>query len=203
MLQLGVRFYDPTLGRFTQIDPAWNSANPYLYVDDSPALMVEPTGLIACERRARTEALGVGQRYRKMWNDDDDGGPSNAMQHCVWACLTTLYCGELGGCIMGHVIDGHEFFVPSRRPIPIMNNPPASRMDLGNNAAGRDCAGSARAYRREKWGGVATERVYIDPVGDCTRCCEQKAYSGGLPWNNGKRLPPRPRPEPPTIRPAR
>jgi len=47
LLQLGVRFYDPEVGRFTQRDPlAYGSTgSPYAYSDGNPAAYVDPSGL--------------------------------------------------------------------------------------------------------------------------------------------------------------
>ena len=45
LIQLGVRFYDPETGRFTQRDPAMDGLNWYVYTVDSPTGRVDPTGL--------------------------------------------------------------------------------------------------------------------------------------------------------------
>jgi len=45
LLQLGVRFYDSTTGRFTQIDPAKFGPNHYIYAIDNPIINVDPSGL--------------------------------------------------------------------------------------------------------------------------------------------------------------
>ena len=48
--QFGVRYYDPTLGRWTQQDPVGgslgnlNSGNRYTYVEDDPVNLVDPSG---------------------------------------------------------------------------------------------------------------------------------------------------------------
>jgi hypothetical protein len=44
LLKLGARYYDPTLGRFTQPDPAGQGPNPYAYAGDDPANHTDPTG---------------------------------------------------------------------------------------------------------------------------------------------------------------
>lgn len=56
LYHFGARYYNPTLGRWTQEDPAGpnlaspDSLNPYLYVDDSPVNGTDPSGksLIEC-----------------------------------------------------------------------------------------------------------------------------------------------------------
>lgn len=45
LLQLGVRFYDPETGRFTQRDPVGDGMNWYGYVGSSPLSYVDPWGL--------------------------------------------------------------------------------------------------------------------------------------------------------------
>jgi len=46
LLQLGVRFYDPEIGRFEQRDPAWDDdVSPFIYAVDCPTLATDPTGL--------------------------------------------------------------------------------------------------------------------------------------------------------------
>jgi len=46
LLHLGVRFYEPGVGRFSQRDPAANGVNWYAYVNDVPTFAVDPTGLV-------------------------------------------------------------------------------------------------------------------------------------------------------------
>lgn len=45
LVKLGQRFYDPTLGRWTQRDPL-PQGNRYVYMGDIPINFVDPTGLI-------------------------------------------------------------------------------------------------------------------------------------------------------------
>ncbi|AKZ58924.1 hypothetical protein SAM23877_5879 [Streptomyces ambofaciens ATCC 23877] len=42
---MGHRYYDPTLGRFTQPDPSGQEQNPYLYADGDPVNRIDPGGL--------------------------------------------------------------------------------------------------------------------------------------------------------------
>jgi RHS repeat-associated protein len=44
--KFGTRYYDPSLGRWTQQDPKL-SANPYWYANDDPANLVDPSGFSA------------------------------------------------------------------------------------------------------------------------------------------------------------
>ena len=47
LLQLGVRFYDPQIGRFTQRDPVGDTRNSYGYGAGNPVNMLDPQGLTA------------------------------------------------------------------------------------------------------------------------------------------------------------
>ena len=49
LLQLGVRFYDPEIGRFTQSDPIGFAGGPneYVYADGAPVANADPTGFSA------------------------------------------------------------------------------------------------------------------------------------------------------------
>jgi RHS repeat-associated protein len=47
LIKLGLRYYDPVLGRFTQEDPTGQEENPYLYVLADPATLNDPNGDIA------------------------------------------------------------------------------------------------------------------------------------------------------------
>ena len=44
LLQLGVRFYDPQIGRFTQQDPVFQGLNLYTYVANRPGVGADPSG---------------------------------------------------------------------------------------------------------------------------------------------------------------
>ncbi|MEU1049405.1 RHS repeat-associated core domain-containing protein [Streptomyces sp. NPDC005897] len=45
LYKMGHRYYDPTLGRFTQPDPSGQEENPYLYAEGDPVNRTDPTGL--------------------------------------------------------------------------------------------------------------------------------------------------------------
>jgi|SRR3989344_1893855 len=45
LMYYGARYYDPSLGRFTQIDPILSAdASPYVYVKNNPLIFVDPSG---------------------------------------------------------------------------------------------------------------------------------------------------------------
>jgi RHS repeat-associated protein len=45
--KLGARYYDTSLGRFTQMDPSGQEMNPYSYTDGDPVNNADPSGLSA------------------------------------------------------------------------------------------------------------------------------------------------------------
>ncbi len=47
LYKMGHRYYDPTLGRFTQPDPSGQEKNPYLYANGDPINNTDPTGLLS------------------------------------------------------------------------------------------------------------------------------------------------------------
>lgn len=47
LYKLGARYYDTSLGRFTQMDPSGQEANPYLYAAGDPINKADPSGLDA------------------------------------------------------------------------------------------------------------------------------------------------------------
>ncbi|XVV37859.1 RHS repeat-associated core domain-containing protein [Streptomyces sp. CA-100214] len=63
LYKMGHRYYDPTLGRFTQPDPSGQEKNPYLYASGDPINNTDPTGLYGIDDFAQdigTIAAGAG-----------------------------------------------------------------------------------------------------------------------------------------------
>ncbi|MEJ3403344.1 RHS repeat-associated core domain-containing protein [Rathayibacter sp. YIM 133350] len=52
--KLGARYYDPTLGRFTQMDPSGQERMPYAYTQCNPVNGTDPTGTVT------GEDIGIG-----------------------------------------------------------------------------------------------------------------------------------------------
>ncbi|MFE6252287.1 RHS repeat-associated core domain-containing protein [Streptomyces niveus] len=57
---MGARYYDPSLGRFTQPDPSGQDTNPYLYAGGDPVNGSDPTGLFDWKSIAVTAGVEVG-----------------------------------------------------------------------------------------------------------------------------------------------
>ncbi len=60
LYKLGRRYYDPSLGRFTQQDPTNQETNLYAYTNDNPANETDLTGCAACDVFAYGLGLGLG-----------------------------------------------------------------------------------------------------------------------------------------------
>nr|WP_243845512.1 RHS repeat-associated core domain-containing protein [Microbacterium halimionae] len=62
--KLGARYYDTAQGRFTQMDPSGQEANPYEYAGCNPVNSIDPSGLAAC-----TAAAGIaGVLHGVIWS---------------------------------------------------------------------------------------------------------------------------------------
>ena len=89
LYKLGARFYDQTLGRFTQVDPSGQEANPYAYAGDEPISGKDPSGL------------------RKInWRDTLGAMLGIAVALVVGALITAAFAGFCGatfgaGCVVG------------------------------------------------------------------------------------------------------
>ncbi|MFF7046571.1 RHS repeat-associated core domain-containing protein [Streptomyces massasporeus] len=56
LYKMGHRYYDPSLGRFTQPDPSGQETDPYLYAAGDPINNSDPTGLFSL-----SDALDAGE----------------------------------------------------------------------------------------------------------------------------------------------
>lgn len=74
LVELGARYYDPTIGRFISTDPLVDMRNPqtmnaYTYAANNPVTWQDPTGLRLCEDRCRTGSIlttGSGEGPRRL-----------------------------------------------------------------------------------------------------------------------------------------
>ncbi|MGZ2362275.1 RHS repeat-associated core domain-containing protein, partial [Streptomyces sp. 372A] len=62
LYKMGARYYDPTLGRFTQPDPSGQETNTYLYGAGDPVNRIDPAGLFGFNSfiEGVGHALGAG-----------------------------------------------------------------------------------------------------------------------------------------------
>lgn len=127
-IQMGARLYVPLLGRFTQTDPIeGGSANDYDYAAADPVNLSDHSGLYIMGLNGKealwciTPSLPLweGSRPNACWYAYTDAaawaiqigqrypiGQSNAMRHCVWACLLTW---KMGGDKAQGFLDRHEW----------------------------------------------------------------------------------------------
>ncbi|MGQ4354915.1 RHS repeat-associated core domain-containing protein [Streptomyces drozdowiczii] len=85
LYKMGARYYDPTLGRFTQPDPSGQETNTYLYATGDPINHTDPSGLFSVG-----DALGVA------------GDAITGVQHLADGDTKALW-GDVLGVVAGGV----------------------------------------------------------------------------------------------------
>jgi RHS repeat-associated protein len=148
------RDYDPAVGRYAESDPIGLSGgvNTYAYALSMPTMDIDPRGHQAIfpgygdpqERSNQIDTVGAwyawiaqrdaAQALQEARNSGLPGlhnGPADAFRHCTWSCLMTKDIGAENAMLVGNV---HELNDTRR-------NQPTNelRMDLANNAVGREC----------------------------------------------------------------
>ncbi|MDQ0407083.1 RHS repeat-associated core domain-containing protein [Streptomyces sp. NPDC000349] len=88
LYKMGHRYYDPTLGRFTQPDPSGQETNPYLYAGGDPINSDDPSGLFS-----------VGDFLK----DTVGGALVGAAGGCASGAVGSIWTGPgaLAGCGIG------------------------------------------------------------------------------------------------------
>jgi RHS repeat-associated protein len=167
-LQLGVRFYEPSVGRFGQRDPIPSATQSvYAYADEQPLAYADPSGRCLSPFTAQATcaiAFGgkanschdcdlrmqhAGEHSKRHWmgrkrkHVDNSGDKSrnqmNALNHCIRACLMTLYCQE--DC---EGVGGTERYLNDL--YELVGWPPSEcAMDRHNNDVGIECARTGKA----------------------------------------------------------
>ncbi len=80
------RGYDPTIGRFLQIDPlasAFASWTPYHYVYNNPLNLVDPTGMFSCDRDANNDCDAQYAEYSNAKHNSLEVGMGGSFQDQV------------------------------------------------------------------------------------------------------------------------
>jgi len=146
LLQLGVRFYDPQVGRFAQVDHAADGLNWYAYGGDLPNKVVDPTGMQAFSGDLSILPIDlIVDRFCDMWKcahdmvkiateeAKDTGAKAwklDALKHCTGICKMAIHC-PAGTAYLAYL---HEW---------VIIYPPnwgACAMDFSNNGRGLYCA---------------------------------------------------------------
>ncbi|MEJ5914245.1 RHS repeat-associated core domain-containing protein, partial [Pseudokineococcus sp. 1T1Z-3] len=95
LYKLGLRYMDPTTGRFTQTDPTRQEDNDYLYAQGDPCNRIDPTGAWS---EGSLDSLRGAVRYGA--GGAGAGGISGAV------------LGAVGGCVAGGLFTGSIGFLP-------------------------------------------------------------------------------------------
>jgi RHS repeat-associated protein len=102
--KFGARYYDPSVGRWTQQDPSGQDANPYMYVGGDPVNLVDPEGLRPFWTRFAAKAAAATLSTAVI------GGV------CVftagWGCAAAVIGAHFATSAVGYAVDkdsGHSF----------------------------------------------------------------------------------------------
>ncbi|MEV6881314.1 RHS repeat-associated core domain-containing protein [Streptomyces sp. NPDC051135] len=86
LYKMGHRYYDPTLGRFSQPDPSGQETNPYLYAAGDPINLIDVTG------------LGFLDGLKRV--------TKTSMEYAVGGAVTGCITTAVEGCVAGGVVGG-------------------------------------------------------------------------------------------------
>ncbi|MCK4235915.1 MAG: RHS repeat-associated core domain-containing protein, partial [Candidatus Krumholzibacteria bacterium] len=102
LMQLGVRFYDPALGRFTQRDPIRHGENHYLYSLDNPLSYVDPSGYVSQDD------------VNKVWKcvAKCAGNTGDDWKRCFMKCMGNKFGNDLCIYVFCALFPGHDLCKP-------------------------------------------------------------------------------------------
>ncbi|WP_437007441.1 RHS repeat-associated core domain-containing protein [Streptomyces sp. enrichment culture] len=100
LYKMGHRYYDPTLGRFTQPDPSGQETNPYLYAAGDPINFTDPAGLGFWDAVKR-----VG---KKSMATAVGGGVTGCIASLATGCVAGATIGGFAGAVGGAVQGTYE-----------------------------------------------------------------------------------------------
>ncbi|MET2012979.1 RHS repeat-associated core domain-containing protein [Microbacterium chocolatum] len=113
LYKLGARYYDTSLGRFTQMDPSGQETNPYGYAACNPTNRSDPSGLYSVVRTAVFGlATGLGTAAGGCVVGAIIGspvGPPGAGAGCVFGALTGFIAGAVGGVVTDVIVQGFGY----------------------------------------------------------------------------------------------
>jgi len=105
LYKFGARYYDATLGRFTQYDPSGQEQNPYAYGNGNPVSNIDPSGLLSLEKIVKIIdiIMNGGDIMSVLSNlDDIDGLTAEFSLGCGFAA-TAIGASTVAGAIIGIV----------------------------------------------------------------------------------------------------
>jgi len=131
LTQLGVRFYDPDIGRFTQRDAIRSPRLSYAYANDQPSIRIDPSGLYptlvvgaSCAKIGRDSETkaGIHQIPKAVWDEIDRQYTSAGMATCN-NTITVECSKDLGKCgkstVCGQKGAGSSFVISYFRECPL------------------------------------------------------------------------------------
>ncbi len=180
------RYYDPLIGRFLSIDPVkfTDTGNPamfnrYAYGFNDPVNMIDPDGnfpitcpLCGVSNPSRTagavsvhditKARSVAAQQSVKFPGVDDA--NDAMRHATTSKILTeeLITGEAGAKVLGDLkeMQGQH----SENPAGEKNSPTQKKMDLNNNAEGRNAASEGREINPENLVVIETDESGTEQI---------------------------------------
>lgn len=98
LYKFGERYYDPTTGRFTQMDPSGQETNPFLYAEGNPTNWSDPTGLAVDWQEVgyQTTAVAFGLVFSGLL-----GVAAAPLCVTVVACIGVELLAAVGGGMLG------------------------------------------------------------------------------------------------------
>ncbi len=91
LVKMGQRYYDPSLGRFTQLDP---KGGGYTYAGDNPTTFVDPLGLDVCVSGNVSTGFGTSSSGGTCSNNGQITSTSVSAGTSLPPCPTIL-CGSI------------------------------------------------------------------------------------------------------------
>jgi RHS repeat-associated protein len=99
LYKMGARYYDPTLGRFTQTDPSGKETNPYLAFGADPVDHTDPNGTLSLG-----DVFNIKDAYQAL--SDGLNGDTRAL------------LGDLAGAVTGVLVESACNFVIGYTEVP-------------------------------------------------------------------------------------
>ena len=99
LIKFGARYYNPTLGRFTQPDPSGQETNKYAYTGDNPITNTDPQGL----SDSPSDCNGFWDCVDAVWNDVTDSTDYGLALGAAGGCAATIIAGCVEGAAGGAV----------------------------------------------------------------------------------------------------
>lgn len=97
--KLGARYYDSTIGRFSQQDPSGQESNPFAYASSNPINLADPTGYLGAEQVVSIlDALLTGKDVYDLFSADSTAEGISAE--------FAIACGLIAGAIAAPTVAG-------------------------------------------------------------------------------------------------